>query len=382
MATAKQIAWRKKFAAMAKAGTLRKGKRRAKATTSKRRKRATGSPSPAQLRARRQFAAMAKARAKAARAKNPRGKHLPGLSPKLQRMYEHVLKATGSKRIAAATTQKAARTNPLRSASRPRTQHQADHWAKELDHFLSKKPSTIKTKAQAEIVAKNLDNWIKESLRKNPSLFGLLKRKARVGARRTQRGRRRVAPVGRSRTVRGDSSKRGLWSVQKRKHNSVTLIKRAKRVVVKNRTRHLNPKRGFNAFRGRPVRNHISTFAANGTPRDLKECGKMVDLKLAGGKTVRFPGGNARLCHKGNRLYLTGARFRKPNPPGEVDYGEIARICYHADKPHLEHDTKARPYEHKFGEDGGIRPHLVIDAEGLPIISGGSYRVTPEGIVD
>jgi len=96
---------------------------------------------------------------------------------------------------------------------------------------------------------------------------------------------------------------------------------------------------------------------------------------------VRFKGA-ARLAHKGNRLYITGARFRKPNPPGEVDYGEILRVCYTADKPHIESDGKSRAYEHKFGERGGIRPHLVVDAEGLPIISGGSYTVPEEGIDD
>jgi len=104
-------------------------------------------------------------------------------------------------------------------------------------------------------------------------------------------------------------------------------------------------------------------------------------MRLRGGRTIRFSGA-ARLCHKGNRLHITGARFRRPNPPGEVDYGEILRIAYVADKEHLESDRKSRTYEHKFGDEGSPLPHLVVDSEGLPIISGGGYRVSPEGIVD
>lgn len=181
--------------------------------------------------------------------------------------------------------------------------------------------------------------------KKNPK-----RRVAAVGYRKTQQGKKRVAAVGYRKTQRG-------------------------RKKVPNG-------RAFNAFRGRPVRKVISSFAANGTPRDLKEAGGLVDMKLRGGKRVNFNPARVKLCYRGNKLYICGARFRKTNPPGDVDYGEILTIAYVADKPHIESDGKMRTYEHRFGEEGGIRPHLVVDHEGAPIIAGGSYTVPTEGIRD
>lgn len=468
MATAKQIAWRKRFAKMAKAGAFKRqrtavkrrkiasshnptrslgygqrvsyssGKKRKavkprvtveggyhyhltrkeaaaalRDVRKERRKKNSKPPSPAQLRARRKFAAMAKARAKAARAAkrnpaqwkkyattfkvgkrprrtwtrfgpsarqhkkgvtealqreyggrtkvlkikrvNPRGHHLPGLPAKYQRMYEHILATSGSKRIAAATVHKAVR-------------------------------------------------------RHNPGLFARLfgKKTAAVGARKTQRGRRRVAAVGYRRVQRGRAATNPTLRTRVARRikfaRAVTrkrpgpgsakyrfgatdwdfgakLQKRRRKARQRLRGIQSNP-RGFNVFRGRPVKHVIKSFAANGTPRDVKECGGLVDMHLRGGKKVRFNPSRARLCYKGNRLHIVGARFRKPNPPGEEDYGEILKVAYVADKPHLESDDRSRTYEHRFGEEGGVRPHLVVDAEGLPIISGGTYTIPTEGIRD
>ncbi len=64
-----------------------------------------------------------------------------------------------------------------------------------------------------------------------------------------------------------------------------------------------------------------------------------------------------------------------------LDVGEVTHICYETAKTHIG-EGKAYEYVHEFGEDGGKRPHLVIDADGMPILRGGDYKIRAEGIVD
>jgi hypothetical protein len=61
-----------------------------------------------------------------------------------------------------------------------------------------------------------------------------------------------------------------------------------------------------------------------------------------------------------------------------VRLGEIHAITYDTHKGG-EHAL----WEHEFGEDGGAKPDLVMDAENKKLhIVGGDYDVKPEGIVD
>ncbi len=60
--------------------------------------------------------------------------------------------------------------------------------------------------------------------------------------------------------------------------------------------------------------------------------------------------------------------------------GEVHSVTYRSDKPHIE--TGTFDYVHKFGEDGGKRPHLIVDEYGYPFFEGGSYKIDADGIIN
>jgi len=135
----------------------------------------------------------------------------------------------------------------------------------------------------------------------------------------------------------------------------------------------------FSEFRGKDATTKTKARAATGTPSTLAKLGQLMELKLRG-RRVRF-GGNAALAADGRKkLHVVNVKAAVPNPPGEVDYGEILSVTYRADKPHIEEGVF--DYVHKFGEEGGTRPHLVVDAEGYPKLEGGSYDITADGLID
>jgi len=70
-------------------------------------------------------------------------------------------------------------------------------------------------------------------------------------------------------------------------------------------------------------------------------------------------------------------KISKP-PRVAVKLGKLVSVAYETHKGG-EHAT----WEHEFGEDGGKRPDLVMDAASKRLhIVGGSYDVTPDGIID
>lgn len=68
----------------------------------------------------------------------------------------------------------------------------------------------------------------------------------------------------------------------------------------------------------------------------------------------------------------------------KVVVGEVYSITYFADKHHLTGPKAQKngvPYEHKFGEMGGVRPIMVYDTQSKKVeLVGGSYEIRDEGI--
>lgn len=123
-------------------------------------------------------------------------------------------------------------------------------------------------------------------------------------------------------------------------------------------------------------------YAANGAPANLARAGKLVFLKV-NGKTFRLPGAMVAIAPN-ERLWITGPGplFQTKARKGEgLDVGEVSHICYLTAKSHIE-NGKTVEYVHEFGEEGGRRPRLIIDSEGMPILRGGDYKIRAEGIVN
>jgi hypothetical protein len=151
-----------------------------------------------------------------------------------------------------------------------------------------------------------------------------------------------------------------------------------------NRTRR-NPsiKEISEKFQGR-VSNALTTMkASSSAPADLARIGKLVFLKV-GKRNVRIPGSMVAADTRG-RLWIAGNRaplFNRAAKKGTaLDYGEVAQICYETAKRHIG-GGKTYEYVHSFGEEGGRKPHLLIDSDGMPILRGGDYKIQAEGIVN
>lgn len=123
--------------------------------------------------------------------------------------------------------------------------------------------------------------------------------------------------------------------------------------------------------------------AANGAPSNLSRAGKLVFLKVAG-KTLRIPGATVAIAPN-EKLWIVSESspvFQRRAPKGQaLDYGEVQAICYDTAKSHIG-GGKRYEYEHAFGENGGKKPHLLVDDEGMPILRGGDYKIRAEGIVN
>lgn len=125
--------------------------------------------------------------------------------------------------------------------------------------------------------------------------------------------------------------------------------------------------------------------AANSAPADLARIGRFVFLQVEGQRRpLRLPGAMVAADTKG-RLWIVGNRTPLLSPkakPGLLhDFGEVTRICYDTAKAHIGEGRRFE-YVHEFGEDGGKRPRLLVDSEGMPILRGGDYKIEARGIVD
>lgn len=152
-------------------------------------------------------------------------------------------------------------------------------------------------------------------------------------------------------------------------------IKRHKR---KKKKRNPSPASVFSEFRGKDVRSKARSTAHGSGHLTVAQLGHLRELRITG-KRLSF-GGNALLCADGRkRLHIAGVRMKAAGG-GEQDMGEVHSVTYRSDKPHIEEGTF--DYVHKFGEDGGKRPRLIIDAEGYPFLEGGSYKIDADGIIN
>lgn len=135
----------------------------------------------------------------------------------------------------------------------------------------------------------------------------------------------------------------------------------------------------YESFSGKRAKRQNSVSAPAGTPANVAKLGALRLIETADGRKWKFNGAAAPILaadHK-QRLHVVGGRYRA-NPAGE-ECGEIVRVEYETDKPHLGQPTPAI-YFHDLGEETGERPTLRIDDEGLLHIDGGAYHIEADGI--
>lgn len=149
------------------------------------------------------------------------------------------------------------------------------------------------------------------------------------------------------------------------------------------------------AFHGRPVRKVRDVAELYHERLELADLGRLLELRVLVDddyeRTLQFSG-NVRLCASGDggQLYFVAGDqaldlpklgLAKYLPKDHVTVGPAAAIAYHTSKAF--HDFEPTDYEHEFGEDGGELPVLCYDVQSQKLyLTGGSYRVRPEGIVN
>jgi hypothetical protein len=147
-------------------------------------------------------------------------------------------------------------------------------------------------------------------------------------------------------------------------------------------------------FHGRPVRKVREIVEAYEETTDLAELGRLVELQILEGSHVRpleFRGDVRVGCTPdGGQIYFEGGDqeidlealgLKRWLPKDHVTLGPVARIAYFTSKAF--HDFEPSTYEHEFGEERGVMPLLHYDVRNRKLyLTGGSYQVRPEGIVN
>lgn len=151
----------------------------------------------------------------------------------------------------------------------------------------------------------------------------------------------------------------------------------------------------YEAFHGKPPAS-AKTYRREIEYQDkLAELGKLLrlDVECPGGDVELDFTGPVKLCCEpsGKQLYIIGGNQAidlETLPMGAADIekdhvtlGPCTFVVYMTAKGF--HDFEPTEYGHEFGEEGGELPTLNYDRMNrLLYLTGGSYRVKPEGIVD
>lgn len=175
----------------------------------------------------------------------------------------------------------------------------------------------------------------------------------------------------------------------KRLWNARTKLITAAAPLTSVAAKHVNPKHKpaaakktqkiFEKFNGRKSRKVAILSAPNGTPENTAKLGRLRMIRTVDGRRWHFEGTKAPFlaADTKGKLHVVGGAY-KANPASQ-NCGEIERIEYETTKPHLGH-TSPTVYFHSMGEEGGRRPTMAIDSEGLIKIRGGDYRIEADGI--
>ena len=149
------------------------------------------------------------------------------------------------------------------------------------------------------------------------------------------------------------------------------------------------------AFHGRPVRKVKEVSEVYHEPAELADLGRLVELQLIDERDYVTPlefKGNVRCTctPDGGQIYIVGGDqaldlkrlgHDKYLPKDHITLGPVAKITYFTSKAF--HNFEPSDYEHMFGEEGGELPLLHYDVHSQKLyLTGGSYQVRPEGIVN
>jgi hypothetical protein len=158
--------------------------------------------------------------------------------------------------------------------------------------------------------------------------------------------------------------------------------------------------RMYEEFHGEPGKHVDEYIEPTPRPATLSELGDLIELQVKrtpGWKwaVFDFTGCGVKLAGnaQGTQLYFVSgdqkvsrgelSHVGADNSKELIDLGEAMIIAYRAKKSQL--DGIPANYEHKFGEETGVRPRLMYDRRGPSprlFLTGGEYRIEAAGIIN
>ena len=146
-------------------------------------------------------------------------------------------------------------------------------------------------------------------------------------------------------------------------------------------------------FHGRPARRVREVEEVEHGRDTLADLGRMIsftvwvdedrpfELTFKGVRLACSPDGGQLYLVGNQRLDLEALRLDRYMPKDHITVGPVETIVYHTSKAF--HNFEPIGYEHTFAEEGGEQPVLGYDVLSEKFyLTGGSYHVKPEGIVN
>jgi hypothetical protein len=146
-------------------------------------------------------------------------------------------------------------------------------------------------------------------------------------------------------------------------------------------------------FHGRPAHKVRDVEEVEHSRDTLTDLGRMVsmsvwldednavELTFSGVRLASSPDGGQLYLVGNQRLDLSALGLDRYMPKDHITVGPVSSIVYHTSKAF--HNFDPVEYEHEFGEEGGEEPILGYDVLSEKFyLTGGSYQVKPEGIVN
>jgi hypothetical protein len=146
-------------------------------------------------------------------------------------------------------------------------------------------------------------------------------------------------------------------------------------------------------FHGRPARSVRDVTEVEHSRGTLSDLGRLVsllvwidednpyELTFQGVRLAASPDGGQLYLIGNQRLDLAALGLDKYMPKDHITVGAVSQVVYATSKAF--HNFAPTEYEHEFGEEGGAEPMLGYDVLSEKFyLTGGSYQVRPEGIVN
>lgn len=196
--------------------------------------------------------------------------------------------------------------------------------------------------------------------------------------RRRKSTRARIAKSGVGRRRPAVSPKRARAAARRRRRNPGEMDDAAKI---------------FEQFHGKPATRVKEVTELEHSRTTLADLGQLISLTVWLDEDkpyeLNFKGVRLAVSPDGGQLYFVGnqalnlaaAGLDRYLPKDHIAVGPVSSIVYYTSKAF--HDFEPMEYEHEFGEEGGEEPVLGYDVQSQKFyLTGGSYQVRPEGIVN